>query len=136
MPKTESFEKYSDAYDEWFKKNFDLYEAELEAIRQLIPPPGSEGMEVGVGSGKFAAPLGIKIGVEPSEKMAIKARLRAKGKNELEIVSTHMRWLSRKNYTSEQRCKKLRKENDQTLVKLSNDINIPQWDLRTYFEDE
>lgn len=73
MPKTESFEKYSDAYDEWFKKNFDLYEAELEAIRQLIPPPGSEGMEVGVGSGKFAAPLGIKIGVEPSEKMAIKA---------------------------------------------------------------
>ena len=75
MPKTESFEKYSDAYDEWFKKNFDLYEAELEAIRQLIPPPGSEGMEVGVGSGKFAAPLGIKIGVEPSEKMAIKARM-------------------------------------------------------------
>ena len=73
MPKTESFEKYSDAYDEWFKKNFDLYEAELEAIRQLIPPPGSEGMEVAVGSGKFAAPLGIKIGVEPSEKMAIKA---------------------------------------------------------------
>jgi len=75
MPKTDSFEKYSDAYDEWFKKNFDLYEAELEAIRQLIPPPGSEGMEVGVGSGKFAAPLGIKIGVEPSEKMAIKARM-------------------------------------------------------------
>jgi len=75
MPKTESFEKYSDVYDEWFKKNFDLYEAELEAIRQLIPPPGSEGMEVGVGSGKFAAPLGIKIGVEPSEKMAIKARM-------------------------------------------------------------
>ena len=74
MPKTEPFEKHSDAYDEWFKKNIDLYEAELEAIRQLIPPPGAEGMEVGVGSGKFAAPLGIKIGVEPSEKMAIKAR--------------------------------------------------------------
>jgi len=73
MPKTEPFDKYSDAYDEWFNKNYDLYEAELEAIRQLIPPPGSEGMEVGVGSGKFAAPLGIKIGVEPSEKMAIKA---------------------------------------------------------------
>ena len=75
MPKTEPFEKHSNAYDEWFKKNIDLYEAELEAIRQLIPPPGAEGMEVGVGSGKFAAPLGIKIGVEPSEKMAIKARM-------------------------------------------------------------
>ena len=75
MPKIEPFEKHSDAYDEWFKKNIDLYEAELEAIRQLIPPPGAKGVEVGVGSGKFAAPLGIKIGVEPSEKMAIKARM-------------------------------------------------------------
>ena len=68
------FEKYSDAYDEWFKRNSDLYDAELEAVRQLIPS-GIEGMEVGVGSGKFAAPLGIKIGVEPSEKMAAKARM-------------------------------------------------------------
>ncbi|MGA1871726.1 MAG: class I SAM-dependent methyltransferase [bacterium] len=75
MPKTGPFEKYSDEYDEWFKKNIDLYEAELEAIRQLLPPPGAEGMEVGVGSGKFAAPFGIKIGVEPSEKMAVKARM-------------------------------------------------------------
>ena len=75
MPKTAPFEKHSDAYDEWFEKNHDLYEAELEAIRQLIPSPGAEGMEVGVGSGKFAKPLGIKIGVEPSEKMAIKARM-------------------------------------------------------------
>ncbi len=75
MPKIEPFEKHSDAYDEWFRKNADFYEAELRAIRQLIPPSGAEGMEVGVGSGKFAAPLGIKIGVEPSEKMAIKARI-------------------------------------------------------------
>lgn len=73
MPKIESFEKHSDAYDQWFEKNHTLYEAELEVIRQLIPP-GTEGVEVGVGSGRFAAPLGIKIGVEPSEKMALKAR--------------------------------------------------------------
>jgi len=74
MPRTEPFDKYSDAYDEWFEKNRELYDAELEAVRQLVPAPGAEGMEVGVGSGKFAAPLGIKIGVEPSEKMATKAR--------------------------------------------------------------
>jgi len=74
MPKIEAFEKYSDAYDEWFEKNCDLYEAELEVIRQLIPAHGAEGLDVGVGSGKFAAPLGIEIGVEPSEKMAVKAR--------------------------------------------------------------
>jgi len=74
MPKIEPFEKHSDAYDEWFEKNRDSYEAELEVIRHLIPTPEAEGVEVGVGSGKFAAPLGIKVGVEPSEKMAIKAR--------------------------------------------------------------
>ena len=32
------------------------------------------GMEVGIGSGKFAAPLGIRIGVEPAQAMADKAR--------------------------------------------------------------
>jgi len=74
MPKIEPFEKNSDAYDDWFEDNHDIYEAELEAVRQLIPPPGAEGVEVGVGTGKFAAPLGIEIGVEPSEKMAVKAR--------------------------------------------------------------
>ena len=75
MAKTEPFDKYSDEYDVWFDKNVDLYEAELAAIRQLIPVHRSQGMEVGVGSGKFAVPLGIKVGVEPSENMATKARL-------------------------------------------------------------
>ncbi len=56
------------------KKNRDLYEVELRAIQQLIPSQEAKGVEIGVGSGKFAARLGIKIGVEPSEKMAIKAR--------------------------------------------------------------
>jgi ubiquinone/menaquinone biosynthesis C-methylase UbiE len=74
MPKIESFEKYSDEYDKWFETHNDFYAAELEAIRRLIPPSGAQGMEVGVGSGKFAVPLGIKIGVDPSEKMASKAR--------------------------------------------------------------
>jgi len=75
MPKTEPFEKYCNEYDQWFDRHSDLYAAELEAIRQLLPPAGKRGMEVGVGSGKFAVPLGIKVGVEPSEKIASKARL-------------------------------------------------------------
>ena len=75
MPKIESFEKYSEEYDQWFNNHPDLYAAEIEAIRRLIPSTEAEGMEVGVGSGKFAVPLGIKVGVEPSEKMASIARL-------------------------------------------------------------
>ena len=73
MPKIEPFEKYTDAYDEWFIQNADAYNAELQTIRQLIPSGSSEGLEVGVGSGNFAAPLGIKTGVEPSAKMAERA---------------------------------------------------------------
>ncbi len=73
MPKTGPFEKHSDRYDEWFEKNADVYHAELEVIRQMLPSPQAYGLEVGVGSGKFAVPLGVKIGVEPSEKMAVKA---------------------------------------------------------------
>lgn len=74
MPKTAAFENHSDAYDEWFEINADLYTAELATVRELLPPQPEKGLEVGVGSGKFAEPLGIKTGVEPCEEMAQKAR--------------------------------------------------------------
>lgn len=74
MPKIESFEQHSDAYDAWFLENADKYEAELGLIRRLLPPSGARGIEIGVGSGKFAVPFGIRIGIEPSREMALKAR--------------------------------------------------------------
>ena len=75
MPKIKSFEDYSDEYDEWFIKNKILYENELEAIKDLVPE-NSFGLEVGVGSGKFSIPFGIKIGIDPSFNMAVKAKER------------------------------------------------------------
>jgi SAM-dependent methyltransferase len=74
MPKIDAFENHSDAYDDWFEKNSDAYAAELKAVRELLPSSPARGMEVGVGSGKFAVPLGIRIGVEPSTQMAAKAK--------------------------------------------------------------
>ena len=76
IPKIEPFELYSDAYDEWFRKNAEKYESELEVIRGLLPTYEVKGVEIGVGSGKFAGPLGIKLGVEPSRKMAHSGRIR------------------------------------------------------------
>ncbi len=73
MAKITPFEQFSEEYDKWFVTNKDKYEAELRALSFFIPPNGN-GLEVGVGSGKFAGPLGIKTGVEPSQKMADKAR--------------------------------------------------------------
>ena len=73
MPKIEPFEKFPQAYETWFEKHAILYDAEIEAIRKLLPA-FKNGIEIGVGSGRFAVPLGIKTGVEPSAKMAKIAR--------------------------------------------------------------
>jgi ubiquinone/menaquinone biosynthesis C-methylase UbiE len=40
----------------------------LLAVRALLPWQGL-GLEIGVGTGRFAAPLGIKVGVDPSMAM-------------------------------------------------------------------
>jgi len=73
MAKIQPFEAFSDEYDQWFETHREKYELELRAVRHFIPD-GTGGMEVGVGTGKFAAPLGIARGVEPSHTMAEKAR--------------------------------------------------------------
>ena len=73
MAKIAPFEDFSEEYDEWFVRNKAKYDAELRALRCFIPS-NCNGLEVGVGSGKFASPLGIKTGVEPAQKMADKAR--------------------------------------------------------------
>lgn len=73
MARTAPFDQFSAAYEAWFDEHQNLYNAEVEAIRELLPS-FEKGVEIGVGSGRFALPLGIKKGVEPSEKMAEIAR--------------------------------------------------------------
>jgi len=68
MPKTGPFDKNRDRYESWFEVNECAYRSELKAVGELLPGSG-EGMEIGVGSGLFAGPLGIRYGVEPSSKM-------------------------------------------------------------------
>ena len=68
MARTEAFDQAARAYDEWFEQHHALYRSELECVRSLLPVSG-RGIEIGVGSGRFAAPLGIKNGIEPSPAM-------------------------------------------------------------------
>jgi len=75
MQKVEPFEKYTKEYEEWFERNKLPYLSELQAIKSQLPENGY-GLEIGVGSGRFAAPLGIKLGVEPSKKMGEKLQNR------------------------------------------------------------
>jgi len=75
LPRIDAFEKFPEVYDRWFEENEWVYKSELEAARQLLPGEG-KGLEIGTGTGRFAPPLGISIGVEPSPRMAAIARLR------------------------------------------------------------
>ncbi len=68
MAKIKPFEEYAFQYEDWFERNRFIYESELRAIREQLPK-NNNGMEIGIGSGRFAVPLGIKIGLEPLRKM-------------------------------------------------------------------
>ena len=75
MTKATPFDEHATEYDSWFDENRALYHAELAAVRDMLPI-GGQGVEIGVGTGRFAAPLGIALGVEPSHGMAELARKR------------------------------------------------------------
>jgi ubiquinone/menaquinone biosynthesis C-methylase UbiE len=68
MPKILPFQKYTARYEKWFEDNHWVYQAELKAVKCLLPK-GQYGVEIGIGTGRFAEPLGVSIGVEPSSHM-------------------------------------------------------------------
>lgn len=68
MVKINPFELYAQKYDEWFDKNKFIYESELQAVKELLPS-SKNGVEIGVGSGRFAAPFAIKLGLDPSKEL-------------------------------------------------------------------
>ncbi len=72
MAGVESFDKNADQYEQWFIDHPLAYVSELHAVRSLLPATGN-GIEIGAGTGRFAAPLGIKKGIEPSKAMAAHA---------------------------------------------------------------
>lgn len=62
------FEVHYHRYEAWFAAHQAAYLSELLALRAFVPWSG-EGIEIGVGSGRFAAPLGIAMGIDPSPAM-------------------------------------------------------------------
>lgn len=64
------FDQHWKKYDDWYDKHKFAYLSEIEAIKKVFPDKKSNGLEVGVGTGRFASALGISNGIEPSIKMA------------------------------------------------------------------
>jgi len=64
-PKIEPFVRHHRRYDDWFERHGPAYVSELLAVRALLPWEG-RGLEIGVGTGRFAGPLGVKFGIVPA----------------------------------------------------------------------
>ena len=78
MIQIDIFNEHVEAYEAWYKKYPEVYQSELAAIKEqfLKLPESIKGIEVGLGTGRFAEPLGIKEGIEPAAEMAKKAMKR------------------------------------------------------------
>jgi len=73
MSRTAAFDENTERYDDWFVQHDAAYISELAAVRNLLAQYKS-GLEIGVGTGRFSAELGIQTGIDPSRSMMRLAR--------------------------------------------------------------
>ncbi len=64
----EVFERYWRRYDDWYDRNREIFRREVEALRGVLGN-FERGLEVGVGTGRFAVELGIEYGIDVSLSM-------------------------------------------------------------------
>jgi ubiquinone/menaquinone biosynthesis C-methylase UbiE len=69
------FDSYYEKYDSWYDKNKFSFLSEVTALQKVCPKKGL-GLEIGVGTGRFASSLGIPYGIDPSRNMLKIARQR------------------------------------------------------------
>jgi len=90
--KSRTFNQNWQEYDKWYEQNESVYEAELNAARELIP--SGIGLEIGIGTGRFAQPFHVEFGIDPSLNM-----LRLSKKRNIHVVQGKGENLPFKNET-------------------------------------
>jgi SAM-dependent methyltransferase len=75
MARTAPFDTHHQRYDAWFERHAAAYQSELLAVRALLPWEGL-GLSIGVGTGRFAAPLGVQMGIDPAREVLPYAQAR------------------------------------------------------------
>ena len=68
IPSRSVFDESAGDYDRWFYEHGSVYEAQVRMLRGAVPRTGL-GLDVGTGSGRFAVPLGIGYGIDPSRNL-------------------------------------------------------------------
>jgi len=74
MNKKLIFDQKWQEYDQWYERHEDVYQAELNAVLDLVP--SGRGLEIGVGTGRFASPFHVEFGIDPSLNMLHLAKKR------------------------------------------------------------
>jgi SAM-dependent methyltransferase len=76
-PEESPFDALASAYDAWFEDEGKIvFVIEVKAFQKVLPLLPKPWLEVGVGSGRFAQALGIKMGIDPSSELLTMARKR------------------------------------------------------------
>lgn len=78
-PIIDHYEKTWRDFDAWFETHQALYQSELAALKKVVS--SGAGLEIGVGTGRFAAPLGVRFGLDPAFNM-----LRLAKKRRIQVV--------------------------------------------------
>jgi ubiquinone/menaquinone biosynthesis C-methylase UbiE len=78
MQRSSPFDVEADQYDSWFEscEGKEIFEIEKTCLRTLLQACKGRWVEVGVGSGRFAAAFGISQGLDPSSAMPVIATRR------------------------------------------------------------
>jgi ubiquinone/menaquinone biosynthesis C-methylase UbiE len=63
----EDYVRHCREYEEWIKSNPHIHESEIIALQKVVP--SGVGLEIGVGTGRLAAALSIRYGLDPSRNM-------------------------------------------------------------------
>jgi SAM-dependent methyltransferase len=71
------FDSLALEYDSWFEEEGkNIFATEIKALQEMLPFLPKPWLEIGVGSGRFAQALGIKVGIDPSVKLLDMAKRR------------------------------------------------------------
>jgi len=65
--KIEYYDQNWQEYDTWYDNHPAIYESELNVLKKAIPL--GVGLEIGVGTGRFASPLSLEFGLDPAFNM-------------------------------------------------------------------
>jgi len=68
------YEKNWQEFDAWYDTHQSLYQTEIKALEKVMP--SGLGLEIGVGTGRFASALSVRYGLDPSFNMLKLAKQR------------------------------------------------------------